>query len=128
MSIGKLFVYKTVTFEVNNVEFLCIDLPLNNRAIMVKWKYLKLLYSSKGMCRIEVNWKKWYAWNIKFLKHRIPFSLYSVGTLVLHMPNTLSPMFSGINNDFSFFGFSNLYFFVFVFTTLKKKIFIFRYF
>ena len=36
MSIGKLFVYKTVTFEVNNVEFLCIDLPLNNRAIMVK--------------------------------------------------------------------------------------------
>ena len=36
MSIVKLFVYKTAEFEVNNVEFLCIDLPLNNRAIMVK--------------------------------------------------------------------------------------------
>ena len=34
-------------------------------------------------------------------------------------------MFSGINNNnFSFFGFSNLSFFVFVFTTLKKKIFL----
>ena len=38
-------------------------------------------------------------------------------------------MFSGINkNNFSFFGFSNLSFFVFVFTTWKKKIFIFKYF
>ena len=38
-------------------------------------------------------------------------------------------MFSGINsNNISFFGFSNLSFFVFVFTTLKKKIFIFRFF
>ena len=37
-------------------------------------------------------------------------------------------MLSGINNsNFSFFGFSNLSFFVFVFTTLKK-IFIFKYF
>ena len=38
-------------------------------------------------------------------------------------------MFSVINNkDFSLFGFSNLVFFAFVFTTLKKKIFIFKYF
>ena len=34
-------------------------------------------------------------------------------------------MFPGINNNnFSFFGFYNLSFFVFVFTTLNKKIFL----
>ena len=34
-------------------------------------------------------------------------------------------MFSGINNNnFSFFGFSNLSFFVFIFAILKKKIFL----
>ena len=55
----------------------------------------------------------------------MPFFLYSVGALVLHKLNSLSSMFSGIdNNNFSFFGFSNLSFFVFVFTTLKKKIFL----
>ena len=38
-------------------------------------------------------------------------------------------MFSVINNNnFYFFGFSNLSFAVFVFTTLKKKTFIFKYF
>ena len=38
-------------------------------------------------------------------------------------------MFPGINNNnFSFFGFSNFSFFVFVLTTLKSKIFIFKYF
>ena len=38
-------------------------------------------------------------------------------------------MFLGINNNsFPFFRFSNLSFFVLVFTTLKKKIFIFKYF
>ena len=38
-------------------------------------------------------------------------------------------MFSVIDNsNFSFFGFSNVSFFVFVFKTLKKKIFIFKYF
>ena len=53
----------------------------------------------------------------------MPFSLYSFGILVLHVHNTLSPMFSGINNNnFSFFGYFNLSFFVFVFLTLKKKI------
>ena len=78
------------------------------------------------MCRIDSQLKK-YTFEM-FLKPIIPFSLYSVGILVLHTLNTLSPMFSGINNNnFSFFGFSNLSFFVFVFTTLKKKIFIFKY-
>ena len=57
----------------------------------------------------------------------LPFSLYSAGTLVLHTLSTLSPMFSGIsNNKFSFFGFSKLSFFVFVFTNFKKKIFIYK--
>ena len=38
-------------------------------------------------------------------------------------------MFSVIDNsNFSFFGFSNVSFFVFVFKTLKKKILIFKYF
>ena len=38
-------------------------------------------------------------------------------------------MFSGINkNNFSFFVFSKLSFFVFVLITLQKKIFIFKYF
>ena len=61
------------------------------------------------------------------MKHLIFFSLYSMGILVLHILNILSPMFSGINNkSIFFFGFSNLSFFVFVFTTLKNKIFIFK--
>ena len=49
----KLFVHKTVKCEAINVEFLSRDLPLNNSTIMVRWKCLKLLYSSKGMCWID---------------------------------------------------------------------------
>ena len=44
----KLFVYKTVKYEVINVKFRSRDLPLNNSVFMVKRKCLKLLYSSKG--------------------------------------------------------------------------------
>ena len=47
MSIVKLFVCKTVKCEVINVEFLNKDLPLNNSAVIVNSKCLKLLYSSK---------------------------------------------------------------------------------
>ena len=36
MSIEKSLVYKTLTWEVVNVEFLSRDLPLNNSAIMIK--------------------------------------------------------------------------------------------
>ena len=57
-SIVKLFVYKTVKCEVINVKFLSRDLTLNNSAIMVKYKCLKLLYSSKRMCRIDSQLKK----------------------------------------------------------------------
>ena len=60
----KLFVYKTVKCEVFNDEFLSRDLPFNNSAIIVKWKCLKLLYSSKGRCSINSQLKNWYVWNI----------------------------------------------------------------
>ena len=126
----KLFVYKTVKCEVINVEFLSKDLTLNNSAIIVTWKCLKLLYWSKGMCRIDNQLKKLI--RLKYLILETPYTFFSIFSwyfIVLHTLNFLSPMFSGINNNnFSFFGFSNLSFFVFVFTTLKKKIFIFKYF
>ena len=47
MSIVKLFVCETVKCEVINVEFLNRDLLLNNSAVIVISKCLKLLYSSK---------------------------------------------------------------------------------
>ena len=127
-SIVKLFVYKAVKCEIINVEFLSRDLLLNNSAIMVKWKCLTLLYSSKGMCRIDSKSKKLI--RLKYLILETPYTFFSIFSwyfIVLHTLNVLSPMFSGINsNNFSFFGLSNLSFFVFVFTTLlKKKIFIF---
>ena len=127
-SIVKLFVYKAVKCEIYNVEFLSRDLLLNNSAIMVKWKCLTLLYSSKGMCRIDSQSKKLI--HLKYLILETPYTFFSIFSwyfIVLHTLNVLSPMFSGINsNNFSFFGLSNLSFFVFVFITLlKKKIFIF---
>ena len=121
----KLFVYKTVKCEVN-VEFLSRYLPLNNSVIMVKWKCLKLLYWSKGMCRIDSQLKKLIL--LKYLILEPPytsFSIFSWCFKVLHTLNVLSPVFSSINNNnFSFFGSSSLSFYVFVFTTLKKKIFL----
>ena len=57
MSIVKLFVYKTVKYEVINVKFRSRDLPLNNFAIMVKLKFLKLLYLLKGICGIDSQLK-----------------------------------------------------------------------
>ena len=53
----KLFVYNTVKYEVINVKFRSRDLPLNNFAIMVKLKCLKLLYLSKGICGIDSQLK-----------------------------------------------------------------------
>ena len=129
-SIEKLDVYKTVKCEVINVKFLSKDLPLNNSAIMVKWKCLKFLYSSKGMCRIDGQLKR--LMRLKYLILETPYTFFSIFSWyfkVLHTLNFLSPMFSSINNNnFSFFGFSNFSFFVFVFTTWKMKIFIFKYF
>ena len=44
----KLFVYKTVKCEVINVEFLSKDFPLNNSAIIVKWKWRNIQYFWDG--------------------------------------------------------------------------------
>ena len=75
------------------------------------------------MRRIDSKLKKLYVWNIYLiLKPLIPFSLYSVGILVLHTLNSQSRMFLGINkNNFSFFGFSNLSFFCVCFYNFKKE-------
>ena len=79
------------------------------------------------MCRIGSQLKKLI--RLKYLIPETPYTFFSIlgwYFTVLHTFNFLSPMFSGINNNnFSFLGFSNLSFFVFVFTTLKKKIFVF---
>ena len=60
---------KTVKSEVINVEFLSRDLPLNNSVIMVKWKCLKLLYSSEAMCRIV---------RLKYLILETPYTFFSI--------------------------------------------------
>ena len=118
----KLFVDKAVKCEVINVKFLSRDLPLNNSATMVKGKCLKLLCSSKGMCRSGSQLKKLI--RLKYLILETPYTFFSIFSwyfTFLCTLNFLSPMFAGINNkNFSFFGFSNLSFLVFVFTTLKK--------
>ena len=126
----KLFVYKTVKCEVINVEFFSRDLTLNNSVIIVTWKCLKLLYSWKGMYRIDSQLKKLI--RLKYLILETPYTFFSIFSwyiIVLLTLNLLSPMFSSIkNSNFSLFGFSNLSFFVFVFTTLEEKIFILNYF
>ena len=79
----KLFVYNTAKCEVINVEFLSRYLPLNNSTIMVKWTCLKLLYSSKGICRIDNQLKKTdtfeilNSWNTLYLFLYIQLVLYS---------------------------------------------------
>ena len=112
-----------------NIEFLNRDLPVNNSAIMVKWKCLKLLYSSNGMCRIDSQLKNY---RLKYLTLETPYTFFSIFSryfIVLHTLNFLSPMFLVINNNkFSCFRFSNISFFVFVFTTLKKKMLVFNFF
>ena len=72
----KLFVYNTAKCEVINVEFLSRYLPLNNSTIMVKWTCLKLLYSSKGMCRIDNQLKKLI--RLKYLILETPYTFFSI--------------------------------------------------
>ena len=124
-----LFVNKTVKCEVIKVEFFSRYFSLNNFAIAVKWKCLKSFYSSK-VNRINSQSKKLIRLKYLILETTYTFfSIFSWYVIVLHTLNIPSPMFSVINsNNFSFFGFSNLSFFVLVFTTLKQKIFIFKYF
>ena len=76
------------------------------------------------MCGIESQFKKMI--HLKYLVLETPYTFFSIFSWYFSFTfNILSPMFPGINNNnFSFFGFYNLYFFVFVFTTLKKKTFV----
>ena len=79
------------------------------------------------MSRIDSQLKKLI--RLRYLILETPYTFFSIFSwyfIVLHTFNTLSPIFSRFNDKFSFFGSSNLSFFVFVFTTLKKKIFIFK--
>ena len=123
---------KLLNVKLLKLDFLSRDLPLDSSAIMVKWKCLKLLNWLKGMRKIDSQLKKKKMIRLKYLILETTYTLFSIFNryyIVLHTLNFLSPVFSGINsNNVSFFGFSNLSFFVFVFTTLKKKIFIFKYF
>ena len=77
MSIVKLFVDKTAKYEVINVEYLSRDLSLNNSAIMVKWKCQKLLYSSKGISRIDSQLKKNDSFEIFNSWNTLHFFLYT---------------------------------------------------
>ena len=71
-----LFVYKTVKCEIINVEFLSRETPLNNFAIMVQWKCLKLLCSAKGMGRTNSQLKKMI--HLKFLILETPYTFFSI--------------------------------------------------
>ena len=79
----KLFIYKTGKCEVINAKFLSRDLTLNNSAIMVQLKCLKLLYSSKGMYRIDSQLKKidtfemFNSWNTLYFFLYIQLVFYS---------------------------------------------------
>ena len=78
------------------------------------------------MCRIDGQLKKLIRLKYLILETSYTFfSIFSWYFTVLYTRNFLSAMYSGINNNnFSFFGFFNLSFFVFVFITLKNKIFL----
>ena len=82
------------------------------------------------MCRIDSQLKKLI--RLKYLILETPYTFFSIFSwyfIVLHTLNFLSSMFSVTNNDnFFFFGFSNVSFFMFVFRALKRKIFVFKYF
>ena len=124
----KLFVYETVKCEVINVKFLSKYLPLNNSVIMVKWKCLKSLYSSKGMCRIDSQIKNidtfeiFNSWNTLYLLLYIQLVFYSFTQTSYHLCFQLLT-----KTTFPFLVFPTFPF-LFVFTTLKKKTFISKYF
>ena len=116
----RLFVYKTVKCEVINDKFLSRDLPLYNSTIMVKQKCLKLLYSSKGMWRIDSQMI-----SLKYLILETLYTFFSVFSwyfIVLHTLNFLSPMLSGINNNyFPFFWLFQTFLFCVCFYNFKKE-------
>ena len=68
------------------------------------------------MCRIDSQSKKLI--RLKYLILETPYNFFSIFSwyfVVLNTLNVLSPMFSDINNNnFCFFGLSNLFFLCFV--------------
>ena len=74
------------------------------------------------MCRIDSQLIR-----SKHLVLELPYTFLSIFSwyfIVLHTLNFLAPMFSGINNNkFPFLAFVT-FLFLFVFTTLKKKMFL----
>ena len=83
----KLLVYKTVTCEVITGEFLSRDLHLNNFVIMIIWKRLKLLHSSKEMRRIDSHLKK--LTRLKYLILETPYTFFSIFSCYFIVLNTL---------------------------------------
>ena len=74
---------------------------------------------------LTVKWRKIIRFKYLILETTYTcFPVFSSYFIVLHTLNFLSPMFVLTTTTFPF----NLSFFVFVFATLKKKIFIFKYF
>ena len=65
---------------------------------------------------------------LKYLILETPYNFFSIFSwyfIVLHILNFLSPMFSGINNNnFSFFGFSNLSFLCLLLQLSERKCFL----
>ena len=118
----KLFVYKTVKSEVIIVEFLSRDLPLNNSAIMVKWKCLKLLCSSEGMCRIDSQLKKMIS--LKYLILETPYNFLCIQLVFYSFTHTyfLSPMFSGLTTIFRFLALPTFIFCVCFYNFKKENI------
>ena len=85
------------------------------------------------MCRIDSQLRKLI--RLKYFIFETPYTIFSIFSwyfIDLHTLIFLSRMFSGINNNnisfFAFSDFSCFVFFFFFFTTLKKDVFIFKYF
>ena len=64
----RLYVYKTVKCEVINIEFFSKDFPLNNSAIMIKWKM--------KMCRIDSRLKTLI--HLKYLILETTYTFFSI--------------------------------------------------
>ena len=99
---------------------------MNNSGIVVKWKCLKLFFHQSKCVGLTANPKNWYIWNsfwtflYLFLYIHLVFKFSTQGTL--------SPVFSGINNNnlpFLLKGYrENIAIFLFVFTALRNKMFL----
>ena len=99
----KLFVYKTVKCEVTNGKFLIRDLPLNKSAIMVKWKCLKLLYSSIEICSIDRSSKNWWLWNVTLEAPHTFFSIFSWYFSFTHTEHSIQGVFLKVRACVQFF-------------------------